>query len=123
MATRILLIGQGLFCDGLAHVLAQEPTVTIVGSVNTWDEAQDLAYARADVLIVDHASEKLCQADLLPLLGAEARNIKVIHLTLAESKMVVHDQRQVTDVSLTDLLSVLRSPGESMHDRQGTEPR
>jgi len=121
MATRILLIGQGLFRDGLEHVLAQESTVTIVGSVSTWAEAQDL-HERVDVLIVEHTSEKLRQADLLPLLGTEAQDLKVIHLTLAENKMVVHDQRHVTDVSLTDLLGVLRSPAESSRDRQGAEP-
>jgi DNA-binding NarL/FixJ family response regulator len=123
MTTRILLIGQGLFRDGLEHVLAQEPSVTIVGSVSTWTEAQDLmARVRADALIVDHASEKLRQADLLPLLGTEAQDIKVIHLTLAENRMVVHDQRQVTDVSLADLLGVLHSSAGSARDRQEPEP-
>jgi len=119
MATRILLIGQGLFRDGLEHILAQEPTVTIIGSVSTWAEAQDLmARARPDVLIVDHAAEKLRQADLLPPLEAQAWDLKIIHLTLAENRMVVHDQRQVADVSLTDLLGALRSSDGSPHDRQ-----
>jgi DNA-binding NarL/FixJ family response regulator len=108
MSTRVLLVGQGLFRDGLAHTLAQEPSVTIVGSANTWPEAQALvASLKPDVLIVDHAATALGQADMTPLPGLNDQTLKVIHLTLAENKMMVYDQRQVTNVSLTDLLQAL----------------
>ena len=110
MPTRVLLVGRGLFRDVLEHALAQEPAVTIVGSADTWLEAQTLvAELKPDVLIVDHAAKALSQADMVPLLGSESQALKVIHLTLAENKMVVYDQRQVADVSLTDLLSALKS--------------
>ena len=110
MPTRVLLVGRGLFRDGLERALAQEPTVTIVGSADTWREAQArVLELKPNVLIVDHAAKALRQADMTPVLGTESQPLKVIHLTLAENKMVVYDQRQVADVSLTDLLSALKS--------------
>jgi DNA-binding NarL/FixJ family response regulator len=113
MSTRVLLVGQGLFRDGLEHTLAQEPTVTIVGSATTWSEAQALvARLNPDVLIVDHAATALHQADMTPVLGTADQPLKVIHLTLAENKMVVYDQRQITNVSLTDLLQALKSSSQ-----------
>ncbi len=113
MSTRVLLVGQGLFREGLEHTLAQEPTITVVGSANTWPEAQTLvARLKPDVLIVDHAATALGQADMTPLPGLNDQTLKVIHLTLAENKMVVHDQRHVTNVSLTDLLQALKSSSQ-----------
>ncbi len=110
MITRVLLVGQGLFRDGLERTLAQEPSIAIVGSALTWAEAQKMAAdLKPDVLIVDHAGVALNQADLAPLLSMDDQALKVIHLTLAENKMVVHDQRQVTNVSLTDLLQALKT--------------
>lgn len=110
MLTRVLLVGRGLFRDGLERSLAQEPAVSVVGSADTWREAEALvAELKPDVLIVDHAAKALYQADMVPMLGTDAQTLKVIHLTLAENKMVVYDQRQVADVSLTDLLSALKS--------------
>ena len=111
MSTRVLLVGQGLFRDGLAHMLAQEPTVTIVGSENTWPEAQALvARLKPDVLIVDHAATALREAEMTPLLGLNDQTLKVIHLTLAENKMVVYDRRHVANVSLTNLLQRSNRP-------------
>ena len=109
MPTRVLLVGRGLFRDGLEHALAQEPSVAIVGSADTWQAAQALVpELKPDVLIVDHAAKALHNADMATLLGTETQPLKVIHLTLAENKMVVYDRRQVADVSLTDLLSALK---------------
>jgi len=114
MPTRVLLVGRGLFRDGLEHSLAQEPSVIIVGSADTWLEAQALvAELKPEVLIVDHAAKALQQSDMVPVLGSGAQALKVIHLTLAENKMVVYDQRQVADVSLTDLLSALKPDASS----------
>ena len=111
MSTRVLLVGQGLFRDGLAHMLAQEPTGTIVGSENTWPEAQALvARLKPDVLIVDHAATALREAEMTPLLGLNDQTLKVIHLTLAENKMVVYDRRHVANVSLTNLLQRSNRP-------------
>ncbi len=109
MSTRVLLVGQGLFREGLERTLAQEPTVCIVGSATSWSEAQALVeQLKPDVLIVDHAATALHQADMTPVLGTDVQPLKIIHLTLAENRMVVYDQRQVSNVSLLDLLQALK---------------
>jgi DNA-binding NarL/FixJ family response regulator len=109
MTARVLLIGHGLFRDGLARLLAEQPLVSIVGEAGAWAEAQTLvAGKRPDVLIVDHAAADLVEADLAPLLEAEAPAIKVIYLTLADNKMIVHNRQQVADVTVEDLLSALQ---------------
>jgi hypothetical protein len=46
------------------------------------------------------------------VLETDAPALKVIHLTLAENKMVVYDQRQVANVSLTDLFQALKSSSQ-----------
>ncbi len=113
MPTRVLLVGRGLFRDGLERTLAHEPTIAIVGSANTWQAAQALVtQLKPDVLIVDHAAKSLRQVDITPVLAATTSTLKVIHLTLAENKMVVYDQRQVANVSLTDLLQALKSSSQ-----------
>lgn len=109
MTARVLLIGHGLFRDGLARLLAEQPLVSIVGEAGAWAEAQTLvAQKRPDVLIVDHAAAELGEADLAPLLETEAPAIKVIYLTLADSKMIVHNRQQVADVTVEDLLGALQ---------------
>jgi DNA-binding NarL/FixJ family response regulator len=117
MATRILLIGQGLFCAGLEHVLARESNLTIVGSVNTWAEAQAaMTNVRPDVLLVDNASDELRQVSLSLLVASEAQNLKVILLTLSENRIEIIDQHQETNVSLAGLLELLQpsigAPGD-----------
>ncbi len=124
MGTRILLVGRGLFRDGLAHALRQEPSVTIVGSVSAWhDVPAEVALTHPDVLIVDEAAVRPATPDTLPLLGPGASHLKIIYLTLDTNRAVVDDLRQVIDLSLTDLVTLLRaSPAplrggaESEHD-------
>jgi DNA-binding NarL/FixJ family response regulator len=110
MGTRVLLIGQGVFRDGLARLLMQDPAVTIFGAAATWAEAQTLMReSLPDVLIVDRMVASLQPADLFAWSGARASNLKVIYLTLAENKMVVYEQHKVADVSASDLLSAIRA--------------
>ena len=110
MTVRVFLIGHGLFRDGLAHLLAAEPSVIIVGTANTWAEAESLLLSsQPDTLIVDHAAPELRQDDLAPLLvGATAR--RVIYVTLADNTMVVHERQARAHATLPNLLRVLRKP-------------
>ncbi len=117
MSTRILLIGQGLFLDGLTRILAEQPATEIIGAVSTWDAARDLVVEnRPDIIIVDHDEEKLRDTDMVPLLENHTANIKVIFLTLAANKMVIHNRQQFTDVSITDLIQALQIPGIKQDD-------
>jgi DNA-binding NarL/FixJ family response regulator len=109
MKARILLIGQGLFLDGLTHLLGEQPEVELIGSAQSWEEARAVAAARQpDILIVDHARAELREADLAPLLENTARHLKVIYLTLSENKMIIHNRQQFGDVTVPDLLQALR---------------
>lgn len=116
MPTRILLVGRGLFRDGLARVLAEEPSLTVVGSASSWREAEALiVQTQPEVLIVDQAAIGSRTTNVYALLGNPPRSLRIIHLTLDENRAVVDDLRQVTDISVPELLGILRSPyqGES----------
>ncbi len=111
MMKRVLIIGRhNLFYDGLTHLLADESSLTIVGTARTWEEARQLmAQTHPHILIIDHDSARLREADLAPLLENEEQDIKVIYLTLAQNKMVIHNRQQVGNVTATDLLQALQS--------------
>ncbi len=120
MGTRILLVGRyKLLQSGLAHIIAEAPGAEVIGAVNNWGEAQALmTHTRPNVIIVDHESTELDEADLTPLLEAELQTnaahpqLKVIYLTLADNKMIIHDRLEVTNVTPVDLLLALQIPEE-----------
>ena len=89
---------------------ASEPSVVIVGTADTWAEAENLLLSsQPDTLIVDHAAPELRQDDLAPLLvGATAR--RVIYVTLADNTMVVHERQARARATVPNLLRVLRKP-------------
>lgn len=112
MATRVLIIGRHtLFHDGLHHLLAELSSLTVVGTAGSWEEARQIMVRKhPNILIVDHDSAELREADLAPLLESEEQDIKVIYLTLAQNKMVIHNRQQVADVTAIDLLNALQMP-------------
>ena len=109
MAKKVLLIGQGLFRDGLTHLLQEAAHLQIVGAADSWTNARELMEThRPDIVIVDHSSNRLNEADLAPMLQNDLPNLKVIYLTLADNHMIVHDQHQVSNVNVVDLLNALQ---------------
>jgi response regulator of citrate/malate metabolism len=113
MNTRILLIGQGLFLDGLTHILSEQPNTEIIGAVSSWKAAENLVAERQpDIIIVDHNEEELRETDLAPLLENQIASVKVIYLTLAANKMIIHNRQQFDDVTMPDLLKALGSSDE-----------
>ncbi len=112
MKTRLLLIGQGIFLDGLTHILGEQSNLQIIGAVDDWNKAQQiLNQQQADIIIVDHARAELRADDLIPLLENDYPTIKVIYLTLADNKMVIHDRKQISGATMTDLFLALQLPG------------
>ena len=112
MKTRILLIGQGIFLDGLSHILTEKASLVIIGAIDNWDQADAIIKdEQPDIIIVDHADTELRVSDLSPLLENNYPKIKVIYLTLADNKMVIHDRRQVSGATMEDLIDALESPG------------
>lgn len=112
MAIRVLIIGRHhLFHDGITHLLGEQSDLMVVGSVSSWDKARELmVHEQPDVLIIDHESAELHENDLAPLLENADRDIKVIYLTLAQNKMVIHKRQQIVDVTAVDLLQAVQTP-------------
>jgi DNA-binding NarL/FixJ family response regulator len=107
MTTRILFIGQGLFCEGLTRLLSDFPSVEIIGAVeNCADAHQIVIREEPDVLIVDHVQVALNPVELNILLES-VDSLKVISLTLSENKMIVHNRQQLADVTLPVLMKAL----------------
>jgi DNA-binding NarL/FixJ family response regulator len=118
MSLRVLIIGQGLFLDGLVRLLAEQPTVQIVGTAANWETARaEIEKQRPDALIVDHADANLRQADLVQ--GLESHVPTIIYLTLADTKMVVHNWQHVADVQVTDLVQALETGAQ--HNTNSTQ--
>ena len=61
-----------------------------------------------DVLIVDHAQVSMHISDLNELMES-VDSLKVIFLTLAENKMVIHNRQQLADVTLPVLMQALQA--------------
>lgn len=114
MVTRVLIIGRHrLFHDGLTHLLSDQDDLQVVAAVQNWDKAREIMFQeQPDVLIVDHESAELHEADLSPLLETVDRDIKVIYLTLAQNKMIIHKRQQIANVTAEDLLDAVQSSTE-----------
>jgi CheY-like chemotaxis protein len=112
MATRVLIIGRHqLFHDGITHLLGEQSDLIVVGSVRNWDKAREImSRQQPDVLIIDHESAELREQDLTPLLENVDRDIKVIYLTLAQNKMIIHKRQQIANVTVGDLLQAVLAP-------------
>ena len=111
MNARILLIGHGLFVDGLTHILSEQPNAEIIGSASNWDEARKIIdQENLNIVILDHDEPDLRQSDLAPLLESKIPSLKVIYLTLSTNKMIVHDRQHLSDVSVPDLVDALQLP-------------
>lgn len=107
MTTKILFIGQGLFCEGLTRLLSDFPSVEIIGSVETCREAhQIVTREQPDVLIVDHVQAAINSTELNELLES-VDSLKVISLTLSENKMIIHNRQQLGNVTLPILMKAL----------------
>ncbi|MCB9419828.1 MAG: response regulator transcription factor [Ardenticatenaceae bacterium] len=112
MAIRVLIIGRHhLFHDGITHLLGEQSNLVVVGSVRSWNKAREImAREQPDVLIIDHDSADLHENDLAPLLETADRDIKVIYLTLAQNRMIIHKRQQIVNVTADDLLQAVQSP-------------
>ncbi|MBE9523737.1 MAG: response regulator transcription factor [Chloroflexi bacterium] len=109
METRVLFIGEGLFQEGLTHILADQPALEIVAGADSWEEARArMAQEQPDIIIVDHANAQLREVDLAPLLDSGVENLKVVYLTLAENRMIVHNRQEIINATPTDLLQALK---------------
>ncbi len=114
MIPRVLIIGRGLFRDGLNRLLSDHESVEVVAAVSDWREARRiLEHEPVDTLIVEQQSTDDYEDELLRFLATDMRRIKVIYLSLAKSQMIVHQRRQMSDVTVENLLTAL-----GIHDQR-----
>jgi len=121
MTTRVLIIGQGLFSEGLTRLLQDFPTVEIIGVFDTCASARELVTQGVpDALIIDHAQASMHVTELNDLLES-VESLKVISLTLTENKMVIHNRQQLADVTLPVLMQALQVSDNRSATKGGLE--
>ena len=104
----VLFVGLGLLQDVVIRLLSDQPDIHIIGSVDSWEEAkQSIQENRPDVIIMDHQNPELMEAELHPLLDQHAKHFKIIYLTSADNRIIVHDRMQINDAAMPDLLRAL----------------
>ena len=109
MATKVLLIGHGMFHDGLKRILSEQSQMSVVGTASTWDEARELlAQLQPDVLIVEQEAADLYEDNLASLMDMQDHAQKIIYLTLAESRMIIHDRQKVEGATIDHLFKALQ---------------
>lgn len=109
MSTPVLLVGRGLFQDGLARILGAERTdISVIGFAETWKEAKNLLKRlQPEALIADYQYADAIMADLEKLSVAESRLFKTIFILLDENKMVVYQRQQFTDITTRQVIEAL----------------
>ena len=113
MNARILLIGQGLFLDGLTRILSEQNDAEIVATVNRWEEAREIIkQKKPNILILDHDEPDFRQSDIAPLFEITTTSLKVIYLTLSTNEMIIHNKQQLSDASVSDLINAIQLPEE-----------
>ena len=110
MTTRIVVMGQGLFHDGLVRLLAEEPSVSVVGSVSSREQA--LEARRESVRLYTALVEQLPQAHMQNFLLSLRNYIKQL-------KELVHSPEE--DPALQSSLEILRKLG-ALHNPDEPEP-
>jgi DNA-binding NarL/FixJ family response regulator len=109
MSTQILLIGRGLFQDGLDRVLkTYSSDVEIIGTAETWEAARAmLATLHPDALIADYECADVIVADLESFSSEDGKPLKVLFVILDENKMIVYQRQQMTDITIDRLIEAL----------------
>ena len=108
---RVLIVSSnGLFREGLKHILADTPNLTLTSHATSLQEAEDLARSQeVDVVIIDQADEAEGQenrtAAIAPLL--EVPKLRVITVGLNSGDLCVYRQERVKEASVEDLVAAL----------------
>ncbi len=109
MSTQVLLIGSGLFQDGLDRVLKNHaPDIEIIGIAKSWDEAKILlASVTPDALIADYQYADTIVADMESLTSDNEKPLKVLFVIPDENRMIVYQRQQMTDLTIDRFIEAL----------------
>ena len=108
---RVLIVSSnGLFREGLKHMLANTADLTLTGQITTLQEAEELARSNeVDVVIIDQADEaegRESRAEAIARL-LTVPNMRVITVGLDTGDMSVYRQKRVEAASVEDLVAAL----------------
>ncbi len=109
MSTQVLLVGRGLFQEGLARVLSSYASqVEIIGAAESWDEAKVLLETlHPDTLIADYQYADVIIADMEGFSLDGDRPTKALFIILDENKMIVYQRQQLVDITIDHLVEAL----------------
>ena len=105
---RVLIVSSnGLFREGLKHLLGKLPNLELMKQSASLDEAENLArQKKVDVVIIEQVEDaercaKRAEADVRLL---AIPDVRVISVGLDTGDMWIYKQRRVEEVSVEDLL-------------------
>jgi DNA-binding NarL/FixJ family response regulator len=110
---RVLIVSSnGLFREGLKHILANTADFTLTRQISALQEAEEIARSNeVDVVIIDQADEaggrESRAAAIARLLTVP--NIRVITVGLDTGDLLVYKQERVEEASVEDLVAALNS--------------
>ena len=109
MSIQVLLIGRGLFHDGLDRVLKNySPVIELVGVAETWDEAKSMLHTmHPDTLIADYQYADVIVPEMEHFTTTGEKPLKILFVILDENKMVVYQRQQMSDITIDRLIEAL----------------
>jgi len=109
MSTQVLLVGRGLFQEGLARVLSSYADhVEIIGAAESWEVAKtQLDILHPDTLIADHQYADAIIADMDHFSLDDDKPTKALFIILDENKMIVYQRQQLVDITIDHLVEAL----------------
>jgi DNA-binding NarL/FixJ family response regulator len=108
---RVLIVSSnGLFREGLKHLLGQSPNLALMKQSSSLDEAEHLAREKkVDVVIIEQmedAQRSTKRAEAVARLLA-IPDVRVISVGLDTGDMWIYQQTRVEEVSVEDLLAAI----------------
>jgi DNA-binding NarL/FixJ family response regulator len=110
----LIISSHPLFAEAITHVLASEG-ISVAATASDLQAAAPLLEAvRPDTIIVDCEEPCQPQADMLALLDDADKEARLVFLSLADNRMIVHQWRRLGDATSADLVSFLRNGADSI---------
>ncbi len=109
MSTQVLLIGGGLFQDGLSRILkTHQDDITVIGAAETWEQAESLLKTlQPHALIADYQCADVIVADMERISFDNDQLSKVLFIIQDENKMILYRRQQYVDATVQQLIEAL----------------
>jgi DNA-binding NarL/FixJ family response regulator len=109
----LIISSHPLFAEAITHVLASEG-IAVAGVASDLQAASPLLHKlHPSTVIVDCEKPSQPQAEMLALLDDAHMEARLVFLSLADNRMIVHQWRRLGDATSADLVSFLRNGSAS----------